>query len=252
LNSLAKIIVKIFNAMQRVIIIGATSGIGLELAKFYIKNNAMVGATGRRRELLDELQKGFSKQVRIECFDVMGNDNIFHVTSLIEKLGGVDILIYNSGFGDVSKDLDWQIDKQTTQTNVNGFVEIVNYAFNYFAKQGHGQIAATSSIGSIRGNSWAPAYSASKAFMSVYMEGLHMKAKKMNLNIAVTDILPGFVNTKMAKGNKQFWIVKVEKAVKQIFDAIKKKKRRVYVSPRWRLIAWIMKWMPYSIYRRIA
>jgi len=238
--------------MQRIIIIGASSGIGLELAKLYIKNNDIVGVTGRRKELLLELQNKFPNQVSVECFDVTGNENIAHLESLIKKLGGMDILIYNTGYGDVSKDLEWQIDKQTTQTNVNGFIEIVNYAFNHFAKQGHGQIAATSSIGSIRGNSWAPAYAASKAFMSVYMEGLHMKAKKMKLNIAVTDILPGFVNTKMAKGNKQFWVVKVEKAASQIFNAIKKKKRRVYVSPRWRLIAWILKWMPYSIYRRIA
>lgn len=238
--------------MPGIIIIGATSGIGLELAKLYIKNNDIVGVTGRRKELLLELQNKFPNQVKVECFDVTGNENIFHLESLIQKLGGVDILIYNTGFGDVSKDLEWQIDKQTVQTNVNGFIEIVNYAFNYFAKQGHGQIAATSSIGSIRGNSWAPAYSASKAFMSIYMEGLHMKAKKMKLDIAVTDILPGFVNTKMAKGNKQFWIIKVEKAASQIFNAIKKKKRRVYVSPRWRLIAWILKWLPYGIYRRIG
>src|SRR5258708_15641351 len=238
--------------MQRVIIIGATSGIGLALAKLYIKNNDIVGTTGRRRELLAVLENEFPNQVSVECFDVTANENIFHIESLVEKLGGVDILIYNSGFGDVSKTLNWGIDKQTTQTNVNGFIEIVNYAFNYFAKQGHGQIAAISSIGSIRGNSWAPAYSASKAFMNVYMEGLDMKAKKMKLNISVTNILPGFINTKMSKGNKQFWIVKVEKAALQIFDAIKKKRRRVYVSPRWRLIAWIMKWMPYGIYRRIA
>jgi short-subunit dehydrogenase len=238
--------------MQRIIIIGASSGIGSELAKLYIKNNDIVGITGRRCELLLELQNTYPKQVCVECFDVTASENIFHLASLIEKLGGLDVLIYNTGFGDVSKDLNWQIDKQTVQTNVNGFIEIVNYAFNYFAKKGSGRLAATSSIGSIRGNSWAPAYSASKAFMSTYMEGLHMKAKKMKLDIAVTDILPGFVNTKMAKGNKQFWVVKVEKAARQIFKAIERRKRRVYVSPRWRMIAWILKWMPYGIYRRIA
>jgi short-subunit dehydrogenase len=238
--------------MQKVIIIGATSGIGLELAKLYIKNGDRIGITGRRKELLLKFQSAFPSQVFCECFDVQGDKNVFHLESLIGELGGLDILIYNSGFGDVSKTLDWEIDKQTVKTNVNGFIEVVNYAFNYFAKQGHGQIAAISSVGSIRGNSWAPAYSASKAFMSVYMEGLHMKAKKLKLGISVTDILPGFVNTKMAKGNKQFWIVKVEKAARQIFTAIQKKKRRVYVSKRWRLIAWILKWMPYGILKRIA
>jgi short-subunit dehydrogenase len=238
--------------MQKVIIIGASSGIGLELAKLFIKNGDQVGVTGRRCALLEQFASQFPSYVHTACFDVRDDKNIFHIESLINKLNGLDILIYNSGYGEVSQKLDWKIDQQTVETNVDGFVEIVNYAFNYFATQGHGQIAATSSIGSIRGNSWAPAYSASKAFMSVYMEGLHMKARKMKLNISVTDILPGFVKTKMAKGNKQFWVVPVQKAVDQIFKAIKNKKRKVYVSKRWRIIAWLMKWAPYWVYGRVG
>ena len=235
---------------KNVIIIGATSGIGSELAKLYVGNGDMVGITGRRNELLVKLQQEFPKQIVTECFDVTGNENIHHLESLISKLGGLDMLIYNSGFGDVSKTLDWDIDKKTTQINVNGFVEIVNWAFNYFIRKGEGQIAATSSIASIHGNSFAPAYSASKAFMSTYMEGLHMKSGKMKLKIAITDIQPGFVSTKMAKGNKQFWAAPVEKAAQQIFNAIKKKKRRAYITRRWALIALILKWLPYGIYKR--
>jgi short-subunit dehydrogenase len=238
--------------MQKVIIIGASSGIGMELTKLFVNDGELVGITGRRCALLEKLAEEYPSKVFVECFDVRGDQNILHLESLIKKLTGLDLLIYNSGYGEVSQTLDWNIDKQTVETNVNGFIEIVNYSFNYFAKQGHGQIAATSSIGSIRGNSWAPAYSASKSFMSVYMEGLHMKARKMKLNIAITDILPGFVKTKMAKGNKQFWVVPVQKAVNQIYNAIKNKKRRVYVSKRWSLIAWALKWAPYWIYRRIG
>jgi short-subunit dehydrogenase len=237
---------------KKVIIIGATSGIGLELAKLYINNGDMVGVTGRRNELLIKLQQEFPKQVFTESFDVRGNENIPHLESLINKLGGVDLLIYNSGFGDISKTLDWDIDKKTMEINVKGFLEIVNWSFNYFVQKGEGQIAATSSIASIRGNSMAPAYSASKAFMSTYMEGLHMKSRKMKLKIAITDIQPGFVKTKMAKGKGRFWEEPVEKAARQIFNAIKKKRRRVYITRRWGLIAWILKWIPYGIYKRIA
>ncbi len=243
--------------MQKVIIIGATSGIGFELAKLYIQNGNLVGATGRRSELLYKLQELFPAQVITECFDVMGSENIAHLESLIEKSGGLDVLIYNSGYGDISETLDWKLDRQTTQTNVNGFVEIVNYAFNYFVRQGRGQIAATSSIASVRGNSQAPAYSASKAYMSTYMEGLHLKAlrikrKDPKINISITDIQPGFINTKTAKGRGQFWEAPVEKAAKQIFNAIQKKKRKVYITHRWVIIAWILKWLPYSILKRFA
>ena len=237
---------------KKVIIVGATSGIGLELAKLYITNGDMVGVTGRRIELLTKLQQEFPNQVFTESFDVRGNENIHHLTSLVNKLGGFDLFIYNSGFGDISKQLDWDIDKKTTEINVNGFIEMVNWSFNYFVQKGEGQIAATSSIASIRGNSMAPAYSASKAFMSTYMEGLHMKSGKMKLNLAITDIQPGFVKTKMAKGEGRFWEAPVEKAAKQIFNAIERKKRRVYITRRWALIAWILKWMPYGIYKRIA
>src|SRR5678810_1066194 len=169
---------------RRVIIIGATSGIGLELAQLYIKAGDRVGITGRRSHLLDDLQNQFPSQVVTECFDVMGNDNIVHLASLIHKLDGLDLLIYNSGYGDVSDTLDWEIDKRTTLTNVNGFVEIVNYTFNYFVKQGGGQIAATSSIAAIRENSQAPAYSASKAYMSMYtVSYTHLRAHETGRNL---------------------------------------------------------------------
>lgn len=244
--------------VEKLIVVGATSGIGKALAKLYVEKGCTVGITGRRKELLDEMQKQYPAQIIIECFDVRGNNNITHIESLTRRLGGLDLLIYNSGYGDPSLTLEWELDKATYETNVKGFIEIVHYAFNYFVRQGHGQIAATSSIGSIRGNSWAPAYSASKAFMSVYMEGLHMKAKKLasktksNINIAITDIQPGFVNTKLAKGNGQFWVAPVEKVARQIFHAIEKKKWRVYITRRWWLIAQLMKWAPGWLYHRVG
>lgn len=238
--------------MKKVIIIGATSGMGRELAKLYATSNCLVGITGRRKDLLNTLQQQFPDNILTECFDVTGNENIEHLKNLLQQLGGMDLLIYNSGYGDTSKNLDWEIDRQTTLTNVNGFVEIVNFAFNYFTKQGQGQIAGTSSIAAIRGNSWAPAYSASKAYMSNYLEGLQIKAARMNQKIFITDIQPGFVKTKMAKGKGQFWVAPAEKAAKQIFTAIKNKKRRVYITKRWWLIAKIVKWMPFWMYKKFG
>ena len=243
--------------MRKIIIIGATSGIGLELAKLYIQNGDMIGASGRRRHLLDALQQQFPSQVQTECFDVTGNENIPHMESLINKIGGMDVLIYNSGYGEISETLDWTIDKLTTLTNVNGFVEVVNFAFNYFVKQGQGQIAATSSIASIRENSIAPAYSASKAYMSMYMAGIYLKALKLKkkdpgVDISISDIQPGFVKTKMAKGKGRFWEAPVEKAAKQIFNAIEKKKRKTYITHRWAIIAWLLKWMPHFVIKRIG
>jgi short-subunit dehydrogenase len=238
--------------MNKVIIIGATSGIGRELARLYANSGWLVGATGRRQDLLYTLQLEYPNDIITECFDVTANESINHLQSMIKKMEGLDLLIYNSGYGDTSETLDWDVDKTTVDTNVNGFIEVINYTFNYFINQGHGHIATTSSIASLRGNSLAPAYSASKAFQSVYFEGLHMKAKKMNTGIYVTDVQPGFVNTKLAKGNKRFWVSSPAKAAQQIFNAIEKKKWRVYVTQRWWLVAKMMKWMPDFIYHKIG
>jgi short-subunit dehydrogenase len=238
--------------MKKVIIVGASSGMGRQLAILYLNAGHQVGITGRRLALLEELKGQFPGQVQTAAFDVTGDENIHHLESLIEKMGGVDLFIYNSGFGDAGKELDWQVEKTTLLTNVMGFMETTNWMFNFFKKQGHGHIAGISSIASYRGNSWAPAYSASKAFISNYLEGISMKAFKMKINITVTDIQPGFVKTKMAKGYGQFWVAPVEKAALQIYAAINRKKRRAYITRRWRIIAWLMKWFPYGIYKRIG
>jgi short-subunit dehydrogenase len=238
--------------IKRVIIVGATSGIGRKMAELYAANGNIVGITGRRKELLAEIETKFPEKIKTEFFDVMGNENISSLTSLIQKIGGMDILVYSSGIGEPSKELDWQLDKLTVETNVNGFIEIANWGFNYFIKQGHGNMAVISSIAANRGNSWAPAYSASKAFQSNYFEALAIKVKRMKKDIGITCIEPGFVNTNMAKGNKRFWIVPVEKAAKQIINAIEKKKHKVYVSKRWWLVAKLMKLTPFWIYKRIG
>jgi short-subunit dehydrogenase len=249
--------------MKKIIIIGATSGIGKELAGQFAKAGNRVGITGRRNDLLEHIQKDYESSVtrnsttdqrtiETECFDVTGSDNIIHLQSLINKLGGLDLIIYNSGFGDPSPTLEWEIDKKTVAINVNGFIEIVNWCFHYFVDQGWGHIAATSSIASNRGNSFAPAYSASKAFISCYLEGLYLKAGRMKLPIYITDIQPGFVKTKEINIKGQFWIVPLSKAGRQIFEGIESKRFRLYVSKRWRLIAVMMRVVPGFIYARFG
>ena len=240
---------------KKVIIVGSTSGMGKRIAELYAEKGWRVGITGRRQDLLDELKQKYPVLVESECFDITKNENIARLQSLIQKLGGLDLLIISAGGGDTSNDLSWELDKWMVDINVNGFIQIANWTYNYFINQGYGHMAVISSIASYRGNSQAPAYSASKAFQSIYFEGLALKAKKAERskkNIAVTCIEPGFVDTKMAKSNKLFWVVPVDKAARQIIRGIERKKRKVYISRRWRIIAWIMKWLPYSIYKRIA
>ncbi len=236
---------------KKVIIIGATSGIGKEMALLYLQKGYSVGITGRREMLLNEMKQKFPSQIFTACFDVRGENNIECLKTLIDEMGGVDIFIYNAGYGEPGETLNPEIEKRVYEINVKGFVDLTAYMFNYFLQEGHGQIAATSSIASVKGLSLAPAYSASKAFMSNYMEGLHMKARRLKANIFITDIQPGFVKTKPAS-NPRFWVASPQKAAKQIIAAIEAKKWRVYITKRWWLIAMLMKYMPSWLYHRMA
>lgn len=239
-------------AQQKIIIVGATSGIGRKMAELYVEKGHRIGITGRRLELLEQIKQQFPQQVEYECFDVTGKQNISNLEMLVKRLNGLDILVISAGTGEVSKELSWEIDKRTVETNVNGFVEIANWAFNFFVKQGHGKLAAISSIAATRGNSWAPAYNASKAFQSIYFEGLSVKAKRLKKDIAITCVEPGFVGTKMAKSNKLFWVVPVDKAARQIIRAIDKRKRKVYISRRWWIFAKFLQWIPYWVLRKLG
>jgi short-subunit dehydrogenase len=80
---------------------------------------------------------------------------------------------------------------------------------------------------------------------------LSIKAYRMKLSIHITDIQPGFVLTDMAKGNKLFWMAPLEKATTQMIEAIEKKKRRVQITKRWAIVAWLFKWLPYSLYKKL-
>lgn len=223
------------------------------MAEIYAKKGHKIGVTGRRLNLLQEIMQQFPHQTEYECFDVTESENLPRLQSLVNKLGGLDILVISAGWGKPSKKLDWEIDKTIVDTNVNGFIEIANWAFNYFITKEKGHLVTISSVAANRGSSHSPAYAASKSFQSTYFEGLSIKAKKMNKDIAITCIEPGFVNTKMAHGgDKMFWIVPLEKAAKQIMRAIEKKKRKAYISHRWWLIAKLMKWAPYWLYRRVG
>jgi len=237
---------------MKIIIIGASSGIGKEMALLYAGKGHNVGITGRRNELLQEIKSSFPGKIFTSCFDVTGTENIFHLQNIVAELGGLDLLVYNAGTGEPSKELLPDAEMKTTQTNVLGFVEIVSFAFNFFAQQGQGQIAVTSSVAALRGNSHAPAYSASKAFLSNYAEGLNVKAHRLKKDIVVTDIRPGFINTKAAKEHKRFWVASPEKAARQIFRAIESKKRIAYITRRWWLVAQLLKFLPYTLYKRLA
>ncbi|HEY4787147.1 MAG TPA: SDR family NAD(P)-dependent oxidoreductase [Bacteroidales bacterium] len=236
--------------MKKAIIIGATSGIGMGLARMLAANSYKVGITGRRQNLLLNLKNENPDQFIVKAFDVSDTLNVTkNLDSLTVEMGGLDLLIISSGYGDINADLDFRIEKQTIDVNVSGFTAVADWAFNYFALQKHGHLVAITSIAGLRGFRDAPAYSATKSYQIKYLEGLRQKACKHKYHIDVTDIRPGFVNTAMAKSDFMFWVAPVEEAVCQIFKAIKHKKTVAYITRRWTVIALLYKLIPRQLYQ---
>jgi len=237
--------------MKKAIIIGATSGIGLELARLMSAKGYVVGLAGRRLELLEGLQKELPGRSYVKRIDVAQPSAMGQLKELIAEMGGADVVVIGAGIGFINPGLEWGKEKETIAVNVYGFSAMANVAFEHFRGSGSGHIVGISSIAAIRGGSEAPAYNASKAFVSNYLEGLRKKAVKLKLCIAVTDIQPGFVDTAMAQGEVMFWVAPAEKAARQILCAIEKKKSHAYVTKRWRLIAWLLKLIPGWLYCRL-
>lgn len=236
---------KQFYIMKKAIVIGASSGIGEGIARTLAKDGYCVGITGRRTELLEKIKTEKPDAFLVKTMDVTkGEENIKKIEELVAELGGLDLLIFSSGTGNINPELDFEIEKPSIETNVTGFTRIADWSFNYFEKQKQGHFVAISSIGGLRGSRQAPAYNATKAYQINYLEGLRQKANKLDCKVFVTDIRPGLVDTDMAKGEGLFWVMPVEEVVSQIYNAIKKRKKVAYVTKRWRILAFIMKRLP--------
>lgn len=238
--------------MKSAIVVGASSGIGRELARLLSHNGYTVGLVARREELLASLQQELSRPSFIRPIDVSQASNAMRqLDELIREMQGVELIVISAGIGSINLEMDWQKEVDTIATNVTGFAAVANVAVRHFRQQGFGHLVGISSLAALRGNDTSPAYYASKAFESNYLQGLRKKMAKLQLPITITDVQPGLIQTAMAQGEGLFWVASVEKAALQIYDAIRKKKDHVYVTRRWRLVAWLIKAMPASLYNKI-
>lgn len=238
--------------MKKVIIIGGTSGIGRGLAEKFLENNWTVGITGRRTELLAEIKTSSENRIITQEHDIKDIVNSDEKMELLYgKLKTVDLVIVSSGIMELNEELNWNIENDVIQTNVNGIAKVYVFVFSKFKTQGFGHLVGISSITSIRGSRFCPSYSASKAFQANYLEALRCIAKKEKLDIKITDVQPGFVYTQMTKADRLFWVASVEKASKQIYSEIMIGKRKVYITKRWKIIALALRIIPNWLLEKI-
>lgn len=237
--------------MKRAIIIGATSGIGEEVAKLLVQQGWHIGIAGRREEALEKLQATAPGQIVIQRLDVTDPDAPTLLKTFIQKLGGMDLFFLSSGIGSQNPDLEPEIELNTTRTNVEGFTRMVTSAFNYFKTRGEGHIAAISSIAGTKGLGIAPAYSATKRFQNTYIEALAQLSRMQHLNIHFTDIRPGFVATDLLKSGKFPMLMQANQAAKSIVRALNRKKRVIVIDDRYRVVVFFWRMIPRWLWERL-
>jgi len=170
--------------------------------------------------------------------------------ALVGELGAVDLVVISSGVGHENPTLEWPPEAQTVAVNVAGFTALAGAAMRHFEGRRTGHLVGLSSLAALHGHGDAPAYGASKAFVSRYLQALRHRAAARKHKIVVTDIQAGFVDTAMAKGEGEgegerlFWVAPVETAARQIVAAIRRKRSHAYVTRRWRIVAWMLRILP--------
>lgn len=237
------------SSKKKAIVIGTSTGIGRALAKKLVAEGYLVALTGRSLEKLQELQKELPGESLVWKLDVRNPHEAIHtLRNMIMALQDLDLMIINAGVLSHNEKLLWNPEEETIKVNVLGFAAAANVAADYFSQKGSGCIVGISSVAGHRGSGRSPAYNASKAFISNYMEGLRQKFSA-NPAIKVVDIRPGFVDTEMVRGRKGlFGIISAERAAEDIYQAIQQGKRIAYVPSWWRIVMYFFKRLPESVY----
>lgn len=240
------------NEGKKAIIVGASSGIGREVAQLLIADGWLLGIAARREEPLLELKAMAPERVEVQAIDITKSDANEQLMSLIGRLGGIDLYFHASGIGKQNRELDTEIELRTMETNVVGFTRMINTAFRYFAEQGKGHIAAITSIAGTKGLGPAPAYSATKALQATYLQALEQQAHQRGLNIRITDIRPGFVDTALLNDNFKYpMLMRPETVAQDIVRNIYRKRHIRIIDWRYRILTFIWQLIPNWIWRKI-
>ena len=238
--------------MKTAIIVGASSGIGLEVAKLLLADGWRLGVAARREEPLLELKALAPERVEVMTIDVTSHDAGERLQRLIEQLGGMDLYFHASGIGKQNRTLDEDIELRTMETNAVGFTRMIGVAYRYFAERGTGHIAAITSIAGTKGLGPAPAYSATKALQATYLQSLEQQAHQRGLNIRFTDIRPGFVDTALLNDSFHYpMLMRPESVARDIVRSVYQHRHVRVIDYRYRILTFFWRLIPRWIWRRM-
>lgn len=227
------------------IVVGASSGIGKAIAEQLAAAGWKVGMTSRKPESLAGMAAKFGDQGFIKAIDLDNPEGArAGLRAFADELGGVDLWVLNAGTGILNRDFAWEPERQTIATNVMGFAAMTDAAVHHCIERGEGRIVGISSVAKKKGHPFTASYSGSKAFVSLYLDGVRQYLRRAAPKVSVTEVAPGYIDTPLQQFDEAFWVVSAETAAKQIIAAALARRKHAYVPRRWALIAALLSLMP--------
>ncbi len=241
------------DSRRKIVIMGATSGIGLRCAIILALAGWHVGVAGRNIEVLKKLKKRFPKAIEYERIDITSADAPRSLMKLIERLGGMEVYFHVSGAFSENPDLEISKEAEVLQTNVVGFAQMTATAYKYFKETGQkGQIAAITSVAGTRGIGALAAYSASKKFDQTYLTALEQLAHIQGVNVRFTDIRPGWIRTPLENADRNYPMnMDPEYAVPLILQAMLQRRRVAVIDWRWNLLYRVWRLIPNALWTKL-
>jgi NADP-dependent 3-hydroxy acid dehydrogenase YdfG len=245
---------------QRILITGASSGLGEGMARRFAAMGRDLALAARRTDRLDALKKELLAAhpgIRVEtaAMDVDDPESVATVVpELVAKLGGLDRFVVNAGIGKgagIGTGKAWA-NRAVLLTNVLGAHAQCEAAMGVFRAQGSGHLVLISSVASVRGMPGTrTAYGASKAAVNALAEGI--RSDVWGSDITVTTILPGYIATDINVGRRGPMTVDLDKGVDALTAAIEREPVNAYVPGwPWTPVARLLRVLPLSVVRRLT
>lgn len=241
---------------KNALIIGASSGIGAELARQLAKQGCSVALVARRetelRQITDSIQANGGPPARYYLHDAREVESVSALFQQIaHDMGGLDLVIYAAGVMPPIAPGEYSLekDRQMIEVNVLGAIAWLNEAAQRFERAKSGTIVGISSVAGERGRHSMPVYSTSKAALTAYMEALRNRVARYG--VKVVTVKPGPVATPMTEGLKMPLMIPVERAATEILAAAKRGAVNAYIPGVWRYIFLILRNVPSILFRKL-
>ncbi len=241
---------------KRAIVVGASSGIGEELARQLAASGCQVALVARREEELNRIAGEINSTspdnlARSFAHDVRAYDDVPELFQRIaQDMGGLDLVIYCAGVMPLGEPYNSEKDRLTLETNIMGAIGWLNEAAKRFEREKAGTIVGISSVAGERGRRGMPAYCASKAALTCFLEGLRNRVSRHG--VVVVTAKPGPVDTPATKGLEKLpLLIPARQAAAEILNAARRGANNAYVPRTWRPIMAILRGLPSGIFRKL-